>query len=589
MKIKLSTLTVFLVTVAYCSALSLSDNGNPYLKMIGKPYASYALEVKELRYQMDYILSRAQADTLQMYIEEAAAIAGDKRWEFEKRFHTMAYRLHYDDSYKPEDIKQEYIAICQDALEANDTIIFLRSTQSLMHLCWNFTKEYEEGFDQAKILAKELENIPTSMLPEKLFSYQMIADMYYNFRDYEEAKLFYNKILNEEQEAFNLNLMQSAYNGLALIARYDDNDLETSDRYLYHLLSIPPRPNAPTPDPHTQAWEAIGQGNLGFNLQLRKKYTEAIPKLEFARARMAGINDLTYAAFMSVTLADVYLSMGDKRMCKHYIDLAGDYNQKLGPYLSPVSPYPVLSKYYFSIGNTVLGQQYMDSVIVEQKRAIEEFDMMKLMRVEQRSHKLEQLIKDEELKVEQQRAEKYRNLAILIIIGSLIFGLFALSFILLYLGKRNAFRMLVRKNQELAISGEFRLKADEGIQEDTPLHESRRETVLMDAIRRAMEEEKIYTQPDLDLSRLAEIINAGRTSVSNTVNHCTGMTITQYINEYRINEAIRIMSNPASAALTIDAIAFNAGFNDRKSFYRTFKKNTGLAPSEFRDNMTESQ
>lgn len=577
----------FLIATCYVTA-SEPEAGNPYMKMIDKPYASYAMKLNDIRYEMDYLLSREQADSLQVYMAEATAASGTERWKFEQRFQTMSYRLHYEDGYTPEDIKQDYKDICREALEVKDTIVYLRSLQALIHLYWNYTKEYEEAFDHANILMKELENMQTSVLPEKLYSYQMVADMYYRFKDYDESELYYNKILREPEEAIKLHLMQSTYNGLALIARYRDNDLETSDRYLRQILSIPPHPTAT--DIHTRSWDAIGQGNLGYNQFLRKNYTEAIPKLDSARIQMAGLNDFSYAAFMGVALADIYLTLDNKPMCKHYIDLVEDYNRQLSQYLHPVNLYPILCRYYLSIGNNKLGQQYMDSVIATQKRTVEEFDMLKLRRVEQRSYKLEQQIKEEELEAEQHRSEQYRQLMIFITIGFLLSVTFIALYIFLHLRKRDAYRMLVKKNQELANSGEFHPKTDEAEQTaDPPTSQSPREAALMESIRQVMEEEKVYTQPDLDLTRLSEIVNAGRTSVSNAINHCTGMSITQYINEYRVNEAIRIMSTPANATWTIDIIADRAGFNDRKSFHRIFKKNTGLAPSEFRSNMTAGQ
>ncbi|MDL2305945.1 helix-turn-helix domain-containing protein, partial [Bacteroides sp. OttesenSCG-928-D19] len=72
------------------------------------------------------------------------------------------------------------------------------------------------------------------------------------------------------------------------------------------------------------------------------------------------------------------------------------------------------------------------------------------------------------------------------------------------------------------------------------------------------------------------------------LNRCTGKNINTYINEYRIKEAIRIMSDPGYRTLTLDAIADEAGFNDRQNFHRVFKKKTGLSPGVFRKNMDES-
>ena len=63
------------------------------------------------------------------------------------------------------------------------------------------------------------------------------------------------------------------------------------------------------------------------------------------------------------------------------------------------------------------------------------------------------------------------------------------------------------------------------------------------------------------------------------------LLISSYVNEYRVKEAIRIISDPANPAITIDGVAVESGFNDRKSFYLAFKKVTGLSSSDFRNNL----
>jgi YesN/AraC family two-component response regulator len=52
-----------------------------------------------------------------------------------------------------------------------------------------------------------------------------------------------------------------------------------------------------------------------------------------------------------------------------------------------------------------------------------------------------------------------------------------------------------------------------------------------------------------------------------------------------VKEAIHLLSQQASTSKSVDEIADTAGFNDRKSFYRVFKKTTGLSPTDFRKNM----
>ncbi|MDR3061773.1 MAG: helix-turn-helix domain-containing protein, partial [Dysgonamonadaceae bacterium] len=56
----------------------------------------------------------------------------------------------------------------------------------------------------------------------------------------------------------------------------------------------------------------------------------------------------------------------------------------------------------------------------------------------------------------------------------------------------------------------------------------------------------------------------------------------QYINEYRIKEIIKIMSDPAYKHMSIEEISEQGGFNSRSSFYKAFKDITGQTPSQFK-------
>lgn len=59
----------------------------------------------------------------------------------------------------------------------------------------------------------------------------------------------------------------------------------------------------------------------------------------------------------------------------------------------------------------------------------------------------------------------------------------------------------------------------------------------------------------------------------------TGISISSYIQELRITEACRLLEE---TLLSSTEIAEQSGFNDIKFFYSTFKKVTGMTPSEYR-------
>ena len=96
-----------------------------------------------------------------------------------------------------------------------------------------------------------------------------------------------------------------------------------------------------------------------------------------------------------------------------------------------------------------------------------------------------------------------------------------------------------------------------------------------------MQEEKLFTEPDLSLSILADKINVHPNYLSQVINEIEGKTFFEYINSLRVEEFKRLASLPESRQFTIMSLAYDCGFNSKSSFNKNFKKATGLSPSEY--------
>ena len=57
-------------------------------------------------------------------------------------------------------------------------------------------------------------------------------------------------------------------------------------------------------------------------------------------------------------------------------------------------------------------------------------------------------------------------------------------------------------------------------------------------------------------------------------------------NEFRVEESKRLINEDKSNNRTIDAIASEAGFTNRSSFYRVFKRSQGVSPTDYRMGVT---
>jgi len=101
-------------------------------------------------------------------------------------------------------------------------------------------------------------------------------------------------------------------------------------------------------------------------------------------------------------------------------------------------------------------------------------------------------------------------------------------------------------------------------------------------LQHAMEPEKLYTDGDLTLQKLATKLSIPAQHLSQVVNEQLQQNILDFINTHRVEEAKRRLLDPERKHLSILSIAEDVGFNSKSSFNAVFKKHTNLTPSEFR-------
>ncbi|MBM9547342.1 AraC family transcriptional regulator [Leptospira sp. 201903074] len=92
--------------------------------------------------------------------------------------------------------------------------------------------------------------------------------------------------------------------------------------------------------------------------------------------------------------------------------------------------------------------------------------------------------------------------------------------------------------------------------------------------------EKVFCDEDLSLSKLADMAEVKPGQLSEYFHKRYGFGFYQYINQYRIDEAKRLLLE--SDERSILSIADAVGFNSKSTFNRVFLETVGTTPSEFR-------
>ncbi|MEP1096429.1 MAG: helix-turn-helix domain-containing protein [Cyclobacteriaceae bacterium] len=118
----------------------------------------------------------------------------------------------------------------------------------------------------------------------------------------------------------------------------------------------------------------------------------------------------------------------------------------------------------------------------------------------------------------------------------------------------------------------------------TPVSEEQMGSIFSKVVT-LVEEEKQFRDPDLTLKSLSLTLGVSPQVLSMVINRKGQKNFNNFINQHRVNEAIRLFNDGRHDNLTISTIAFEAGFNSISSFNSAFKKQTDKTPQVYRQQL----
>jgi len=93
--------------------------------------------------------------------------------------------------------------------------------------------------------------------------------------------------------------------------------------------------------------------------------------------------------------------------------------------------------------------------------------------------------------------------------------------------------------------------------------------------------EQLYLSNKCNLQLVSEHTGIPVHRISNTINHFSECTFTDFVNKYRVEHVCRILQQGKNKRLKLEAIGLECGFGSKVNFYTTFKKCTGKTPAEY--------
>ena len=568
--------TLFLTLILFFLCKTVSAQENPFMQMAGEKYSEYSQELYNIHNNFP-TLDTLTARKVIGQVEEVVQKTGGIEWVllndyFETILLWNKWSLYGDDRYSTEELLKIALELLKKTIRANTPQLELMVRQKIIDYYWIFFNNYEAAFELYTIQNERLLNISSDDIPEKVNYYINIADAYISFKDYPKAISYYNKVLEDKVNIRNQYSKQHARNGIGLSSCNGYNDLDRSDSCFRSMMNVVFHPENKI---ISEVWDGIAEGNIGYNMLLRGEYDNAIPLLKSSIEKVLKGNDYAFASGPAIDLADIYLRKGKLPEAKYYIDLAKKYYDIMQREGRLPRIYEVQSNYYAAAGNSRLSMAYLDSTLQANKQYEKQFNTTLLLRMEQKESAQQQ----QELANEKKMRRNIQIRLLIITGGFTIISILLVLLYFLYRKQKDAYRELVRKSQEWA---QVQLEKEHRTQNNTP---DEIDLSLMKEIERLMNEEKIYKDNTLSVDSLSHLLGAKKHNVSGVINRCTQNNFNTFVNEYRVKEAIRLMSDKNIQIYSIDGIAFDLGFGDRKSLHRVFKKMTGLSPTEFKKNV----
>lgn len=166
--------------------------------------------------------------------------------------------------------------------------------------------------------------------------------------------------------------------------------------------------------------------------------------------------------------------------------------------------YTLENRYYTRLGCVEKAQCYLDSVLFAYHKHEDKYNTLVILLAEQEMFEAEKALRKQQL-LHQQTVIQLTVAGLILLAGTLLFIFY------LYRKKHAAYHQLVLRTQEWAAQMEVALpvkSAEVGIDD----------LALMEAIGNLMEEEKIYTDPELNVETLVTRLGVNRNAISKALN-----------------------------------------------------------------------
>lgn len=149
---------------------------------------------------------------------------------------------------------------------------------------------------------------------------------------------------------------------------------------------------------------------------------------------------------------------------------------------------------------------------------------------------------------------------------------------------RDSYIGLVRKNIELDQLNQKLIVCEARPSKRRNGDSIKDEDNILNKFRKLLQQDEIFTNPELSLKMLADELGTNTSYFSAIVNNHYNCNFKSLINKCRIDKARKMMVSDEFKHYSMDGIANEVGFKSRSGFYLAFKSVTGINPTMYIEN-----
>jgi AraC-like DNA-binding protein len=290
-----------------------------------------------------------------------------------------------------------------------------------------------------------------------------------------------------------------------------------------------------------------------------------------------------------IIYAETLYQRGEYVRSNHLVNDALKLANKIGVTNKSVEGYELLSRNYREMGDKIHSLMYLEYAHAILNRLVG-------VNMDRLTHELTMMqdINRKDQEAEKRKVQMKEQQTFNLMLGIIIFILLALL-IVIYVNTRHRnqlYKKIVMQNTK-AIARQKELQ--EMLVRQS---EKEKEVLSMDddklnglyqQLCELMEHNRLYTEPQLTRDKMAERLHTNRTYLSKVIKDKTGMNYLQFVNSYRINEAVRILSDKNMISYPLKQIWSDLGFSSPSTFYKVFQQAVGITPSVYRKQFLEME